>query len=168
MEKKKILDALKKGMKGEMDSINLYQQAADNAEEGGEVEDFFEERIDEEKTHYNYLLKYYKAIKNDKSIKDISKEFPSVEEEKSPIISDEFYKRIGEKQYLFSAISTAALLELESIKHYEKWASLSEEKELKDFYQKLADWERQHYEDVLEIEKEAEKEYWIKNRFTPF
>ncbi|TYB32065.1 MAG: hypothetical protein FXF47_00930 [Candidatus Mcinerneyibacterium aminivorans] len=168
MEKEKILKALKKGMKGEMDSINLYQQAADKAEEGDEVADFFLERVEEEKTHYNYLLKFYKAIKDDKNIKNISKDFPSVEEEKSPIISDEFYKRIGQKQYLFSAISTAALLELESIKHYEKWASLSKEKELKTFYKKLADWEREHYEEVLEIEKEAEKEYWIKNRFTPF
>jgi len=55
-----------------------------------------------------------------------------------------------------------------SARRLQQIIDLSEEKELKDFYQKLADWERQHYEDVLEIEKEAEKEYWIKNRFTPF
>ncbi|HMA68721.1 MAG TPA: ferritin family protein [Candidatus Mcinerneyibacterium sp.] len=166
MSKESVLKGLKKGMKGELDSISLYKQAAEKS--SGDVKDFFEERVEEEKMHYNYLLDFYKSIDAGKSIKKISDEFPTVEEETSPIISEKFIDRISDKQHLFSAISTAVLLELESIKLYDKWADQADDADLSNFYKKLADWEREHYNEVTKIEKEAEEEFWVKNRFSPF
>ncbi len=57
MDKVKLLQAIKGGLKGELDSISLYQQAADKA--SGEVKTFLLERVQEEKNHCNYLLRYW-------------------------------------------------------------------------------------------------------------
>ncbi len=165
MEKEELLQALKKGIMAERDSIELYQKALNNSQDE-EVRSFFQERVEEEKRHYNYLLRYYNDIEQDNELSDYSEGIPDTEAEK--IFSDNFLKRIGEKQILFSAISTAVLLEKDSLQHYKNLAHDAEQPELKSFFNRMGHWETEHYIDVLEIQKEAERYYWEINDFEPF
>ncbi|MCB5230282.1 MAG: ferritin family protein [Candidatus Cloacimonas sp.] len=165
MKKEQLLEAIKKAMRAELDSVNLYQSAL-NASDDQEVKDFFQERVDEEKRHYNYLLNYYKEIESDKKLTDLGDIFSEPEAE--TIFSEGFLRRIGEKQVLFSAISTAVLLEKEALQHYKNLAQDTDEQELKDFFSHMGSWETQHYMDVLKIQQEAEKFYWEINDFEPF
>jgi rubrerythrin len=165
MEKKELLQALKKGMLAERDSIELYQKALDDSRDE-EVRAFFQDRVEEEKRHYNYLLSYYNDIQEGKELTDYSQEAADVEAEK--IFSEQFLRRIGEKQILFSAISTAVLLEKDSLQHYKNLAQDADQPELKSFFNKMGQWETEHYVDVLNIQKEAEKYYWEINDFEPF
>jgi tRNA isopentenyl-2-thiomethyl-A-37 hydroxylase MiaE len=52
--------------------------------------------------------------------------------------------------------------------YYRKCAEEVDEPILQEFYKKLVDWEATHYEDVIDIQKQAEKAYWQMNRFEPF
>jgi len=164
--KEALIQTIKKAMQGEMDSVTLYQNAADHSSDQ-DVKDFFVSRRNEEKNHYNYLLKYYQEISNDLQPSDMSTELNALKEF-NPIISEDFLKRIGEDQYLFSAISTALLLEKDAIDHYRKSASEAENVTLKSFFDLLANWETKHYDDLLAIQKEAETFYWQINNFEPF
>ncbi len=163
MLKEDYLKALKGGMKGELESITLYEIAKDYAE-SPEVRNFLDQRIEEEKRHYNYLLDYYNDLSADKPLckADLSAEMVH------PFISDEIIDRISGKQILFSTISTAVLLEKTAFEYYRKCADEADIPELKSLFHVLAEWEVQHYDDLLKIEKEAEKEYWQRNRFEPF
>jgi len=165
MKKELLLEAIKKAMRAELDSVSLYQNAL-NASNDPEVREFFQERVNEEKTHYNYLLNYYKEVEGNKKLTDLGNIFTNTEAER--IFSDDFLRRIGEKQVLFSAISTAILLEKEAFQHYKNLAQDTEEPELKEFFTKMGSWETKHYVDVLNIQKEAEKFYWETNAFEPF
>jgi len=165
MEKQELLEAIRKGIMAERDSIELYEKGLKNSDDD-EVRAFFQERIDEERRHYNYLVRYYKDIEEDKELTDLSEGLPGTEAEK--IFSENFLRRIGEKQTLFSAISTAVLLEKDSLQHYKNLAQDTEQPELKSFFSHMGCWETEHYIDVLNIQKEAEKYYWELNDFEPF
>ena len=164
--KTNLIDSIKKAMQGERDSVNLYQSAADHCGDP-EVKNFFHERRDEERRHYNYLLDYYQQISNDLQPADISSEIIPENLEDS-IFSESFVKRIGEDQVLFSAISTALLLEKDAIDHYKRCENETDIAALKAFFAGLTQWEMRHYDDLLQIQKEAERYYWQENRFEPF
>jgi len=163
--KEDLLRSIKKAMQGEMDSVTLYQSAAEHAKDP-EVKEFFHRRREEERAHYNYLLQYYQEISNDLQPSDLSREL-NAQKPMNPIISDAFLKRIGEDQFLFSAISTALLLEKDAIEHYRQCGE-TDNLTLKSFYGILEKWEMKHYEDLLKIQKDAEEYYWRINQFEPF
>jgi len=164
--KENLLNALKKAMQGEMDSVTLYDNAGKHSTDS-EVRDFFNQRRDEEKRHYNYLLKYYQEISHDLQPSDLQAEISSIPGI-NPIISADFLKRIGGNQYLFSAISTALLLEKDAIDHYRRSSNETDNLTLKSFFNLLVSWEQVHYDDLLNIQKEAEAYYWEINDFEPF
>jgi rubrerythrin len=164
--KEKLISSLKKAMQGEMDSVTLYANAANHANDP-EVKDFFSSRKEEERLHYNYLLQYYQEISNDLQPSDLSQTI-SMPADKHPMISEGFLKRIGEDQVLYSAISTALLLEKDAIEHYRNCMNEADNLTLKSFYDLMIRWEGKHYDDLLAIQKEAEQYYWQINQFEPF
>ncbi|HDS03521.1 MAG TPA: hypothetical protein ENN72_07440 [Firmicutes bacterium] len=161
-----LKNALQEGLMAEMDSVVLYETASKKAD--GEVKDFFVQRAEEEKSHYNYLLDLYKKIDE----RDMSgwQGIEKAEGEKpySPVISDDFLKRIAKDQILFSAMSTAALLEIKSVDFYRRKKEEAHEPVLKRFFASMEQWEKEHYETVLKIQEEAKQFYWDINRFEPF
>ena len=148
----------------QMDSVLLYQNAANHAVDK-EVREFFLERREEERLHYNYLLDYYQQISNDLQPDGINLGTGNLE---NGIFSKDFIQRIGEDQVLFSAISTALLLEKDAIEHYRKCEAETDIMTLKSLYALLGKWEMKHYDDLLAIQKEAETYYWQINQFEPF
>ncbi|MDD4224343.1 MAG: ferritin family protein [Candidatus Cloacimonetes bacterium] len=164
--KNEMLKAIKKAMQGEKDSVTLYESAARNAG-AAEVQEFFELRADEERRHFNWLLKYYQEVSSDLLPSEPAAELSEAREERS-IFSESFIRRIGEDQFLFSAISTALLLEKDSFEHYTQNARIADQSQLKEFFELLAKWEKKHYDDLLQIQQAAERHYWEINSFEPF
>ncbi|MFC1898296.1 ferritin family protein [Candidatus Cloacimonadota bacterium] len=162
MPDKKLLTALKHAMRGEMDSITVYQNAAKNSTDP-EVVSFFENWANEEKQHYNYLLALYQSVSKFQELQPIQ-----MEDSSNLIFSAEFVKRIGSSNLLFSAISVATLLEKNAFEFYQKSAADSNDPVLKNFFEKMAFWEKHHYDILLEIAEEAKETYWQENRFEPF
>ena len=157
-----MITALKNAMRGEMDSINIYKNALANAKDE-EVIKFFYNMVEEEQRHYNYLIEYYQTITNEKKLVAID-----TKDTENMIFSENFIKRIGSNQMLFSAISVATLLEKNAFEFYQRSADQTDDKVLKKFFEKMVTWEKQHYDDLLKIADEAENTYWQKNRFEPF
>jgi rubrerythrin len=161
-----MLKAIKKAMQGEKDSVTLYENAAKSAG-SPEVEQFFASRAEEERRHFNYLLIYYQELSGDLLPSAPAAELSETREAQS-IFSEDFIRRIGADQYLFSAISTALLLEKDAFEHYGATALAAEHAELKKFFELLADWEKKHYDELLVIQQAAERHYWEINSFEPF
>lgn len=164
--KNEMLTALKKAMQGELDSINLYQEAVSKSSDT-EVIKFFQERVLEEKRHYNYLLNHYKQINEDASAIDLTIELTTTHPY-SPIITQEFIARVAKNSFIFSAISTGILLEKNAFDYYQQQAKITENETIKKLYEILAEWEKAHYDDLIKLQKEAEIVYWEINNFEPF
>ncbi|MBN2460555.1 MAG: hypothetical protein JXB60_03015 [Candidatus Cloacimonetes bacterium] len=166
-DKEKLLEALKGGIKGELDSINLYSAALTQAKEP-EVRKFLQNRVEEEKQHYNFLIHHYQKIDRDQEIESIEQEIPRTSRQIAPMISDRFIEEISRNQFLFSSMSTAALLEKNAIDYYSKCAAETQHDDLKVFFRMMVKWESQHYDDIMDIQKETEHLFWEINRFEPF
>ena len=162
MKNIEMLSALKNAMRGEMDSISIYQNALANSKDT-EVIKFFQNMVEEEQRHYNYLLEYYQSITNEEILKEIN-----TKNTENMIFSDNFIRRIGSNQMLFSAISVATLLEKNAFEFYQRSVDQTDDEVLKKFFEKMVNWEKQHYDDLIKIADEAENTYWQKNRFEPF
>lgn len=167
MQKEFLQKALKGGMKGELDSIHFYQHALANASYP-EVVDFFKARIEEEKRHYNYLLDYYRQLDKNVDPGELAQLLEAGEAIEFLPITQNVIERIGENTLLFSAFSTAALLEKEAMQYYKECAELTDLPVLKEFFLKMVEFETQHYDEMLRIEKEAEIAFWNANKFEPF
>ena len=163
----KHIEAIRGGIKGEMDSINLYQGAHDAATDE-QVKSFFADRVAEEKRHYNYLVKHMQLLKDGLPLLKLLESIPHTDEAVSEMISDEFCQRIAGNQILFSAISTAVLLEKNAIDYYHRQSQEVDDPILREFFTLMEQWEKQHYDDVLAIMKQSEEAYWRINRFEPF
>jgi rubrerythrin len=161
-----MLAAVKAGMKGELDSITVYEGAAAQSE--GEVREFFKERAEEEKKHYNYLLGYYKKMTTNLNPERNAAAELSGGDWRSSIMSEAFYRRIAGSRQLTAAVSAAALLEMNAIRHYRECAENATELALKDFFGVLVEWEERHYHDLIKIQEESERYYWDINNFEPF
>jgi len=161
-----LLAAVKKGLKGELDSVTVYMEAAEKSD--GPVAEFFRERGKEEQRHYNWLLSYYKELSQGRMpSENLAAEVFGMEG-RSPLVTEEFLKRVGSSQHLVTAVAAGVLLEVEAVRHYRKAAEETVVPALRTFFDTLADWEQQHYKDLLAIQDEAERYWFDAQRFEPF
>lgn len=157
MQREKILTAVKNAMKGELDSIAVYQNAKNNSQDE-EVIKFFENRVKEEKQHYNYLLALYQTITKYEELQPVN-----MSAAENLIFSENFKQKIGKNNLLFSAISVATLLEKNAFEFYQNTAQEAEDEILRSFFEKMAAWEKEHYNVLLEIAEEAKETFWQEN-----
>lgn len=160
-----ILAAIKAGMKGELDSVTVYEDAAKVA--SGEVKEFFAERAEAEKRHFNYLLGYYRN-----QVVHLTPE-RNIEAElgggwRSAIIGKDFLGQVAASRHLTAAVAAALHLEADAVALYSDWAGRTTDPELKGLLEMLASWEKRHYDDLLVIQEELERHYFDINNFQPF
>jgi rubrerythrin len=161
-----LIEAIKTGLKGEMDSVTLYADAAGRAK--GDIADFFNELADEEKRHFNWLLQYYRELSGGKAPDRNLAAEASAMTGHGPIVTEAFMKRIGENQHLVTAIASAVLLELNAVKHYASAGAETSILSLKEFFKVLAAWEQKHYDDLLKIQEATRDAWFEKQGFEPF
>ncbi|MBU0928520.1 MAG: hypothetical protein KKA67_12280 [Spirochaetes bacterium] len=160
-----ILAAVKAGMKGELDSVTVYEDAA--AASTGEVKRFFQERAAAEKEHFNYLLGYYKTRTiNLTPERDAAAELGGGW--RSAIVGEAFLKQVASSRHLMAAVTAALHLEADAVRLYRDWSARAEAPALKGLLDLLVEWEERHYADLLVMQEELERSYFDVNRFEPF
>ena len=159
---------LKQAIGAERDGHNFYLMAVASTEDakGKEV---FAKLAAEELDHMHFLMRQYESIlktgKPDPSAKLGSRgELSGI----SPIFSESIKKRIGDAHFEMSALSIGVQLELDAIKFYKAQADAADDKDVKQFYTELADWESGHYRALLEQQEELKEDYWTAGGFSPF
>lgn len=161
-----LIEAIKSGLKGELDSITIYSDAAAKAD--GEVKAFFLERAAEEKRHHDWLLVYWKELEGGKTpARNLASE-AAAQSARSPLLSQDFLKRVGESQVLSTAVAAATLLEANAIKHYADAAGKAPAGALRSFLESLSKWEARHYEELLRIQDESRRFWFDSHHFEPF
>ena len=161
-----LVEAIKLGLKGELDSVTIYSEAAMKSD--GEVQAFFIERADEEKRHHDWLLSYWKELESGATpMRNLAAEAAAAPG-RSPILTEDFLKRIGRSQALSTAVAAATLLEANALRHYADAAAKAPAGALRDFFETLSKWETRHYEDLLRVQDESRRHWFDAHRFEPF
>jgi rubrerythrin len=136
--------ALQEAVKGEIEGRELYSAAAEKTADG-KAKEVFQMLADEEQKHHDALIQMAKDYGQGKDLTMPQFEAPArLEDAESPIFTREFKEKISD--FDMSALSIGIKLELESEKFYRQMAKEAQEKEVKNLFSRLADWEKGHFE----------------------
>ena len=161
-----ILAGIKTAIEAELTGYNFYKNAAESTEDPMGKKTFLR-MAEEEMTHFNYLRHQYKSVL-EKGAFDFTKSIKQAHRHADhPIFSDAIRKRIKESHFEVSALTIGMKLEMDAMNFYRSRFEEAQEKEVKQLYKELSDWEQDHYrafKQQLEILKE---EYFESNNFIP-
>jgi len=84
------------------------------------------------------------------------------------ILTKKLKNEISAASFEAAAISAAIDMENNAIKIYSDRASLATDKNEKDLFNWLANWEKTHHEILIHIDNELKESVWYDNQFWPF
>ncbi len=164
------MEVLKKALQGEMDGFYHYSNAALNTSDE-RAKKIFEILAQEEKLHYEFLLKYFNFLTDKEEKVDLLK-FKGEKRYnfsgESPIFSEDFKKKIREKHIEISALSIGMVLEQNSIEFYMKLEEKEEDPDTKEFLKELISWEENHLDALAKQKRFFMESYWSNAHFEPF
>lgn len=163
-----IESALRTALKNASDGAHYYDMAAKNMKSHA-MRDIFKTLAKEEKEHYKTILKFYEHFTETGRWLETSLE--EVLERLSHKIDNALLKesiedvKVGASE--LSTISTAVLLEEESIKFYKERENEEEDPTIKEFYEALAKIEAEQHSTLVKVEKKLIEKVWKHNRYSP-
>ncbi|GAB4285308.1 MAG: hypothetical protein Kow0029_32120 [Candidatus Rifleibacteriota bacterium] len=168
MTKERKLEILKQALLLEKRGKAFYQKVAEHTDHHA-VKSLFSQMAEEEDKHIQALLSQYKAIKElglfnatDSSF------FENPTQTADEILTDDIVKRIANSDYESAAISAAISMEEKAVEVYANRAKQTTDSEEKKLYTWLAEWEKQHLDQLLKIDQITTEKIWMDNSFWPF
>lgn len=151
--------AFQDAIKGEIEGRELYKAAAEKTGDT-KAKEVFQMLAVEEQGHHDTLVQMAKDYTQGKGLTMPQLQTPaSFEDAESPIFTREFKEKVSD--FDMTALSIGIKLELESERFYREMAEKAQEKEAKELFTHLADWERGHY-DYLQSQVGFLEEYYTK------
>lgn len=160
------LDILKQAILLEARGKSFYEKVAEQSE-SEPVKAFFEMMADEEEGHIRMLSEQFKAYQSEKKFAPgmYDKGSGSVA---AGVLTKDLKEKIGAAGFEAAAISAAMSMEERAIQLYSEREMSAEDPQEKALYKWLADWERQHLEVLVSIDRELTESVWHDNSFWPF
>ncbi len=165
-EKNKALDVLKTAILLERRGKAFYTQAARQTESKS-AKKIFEMMAEEEDEHINFLVKQFKSYADTNQFLKIE-EHPEEDDTVVEILTEKVKNEISAAGFEASAISAAIDFENRAIEVYSTRAKESEDKNEKEMYQMLADWEKTHHHLLHKLNEDLKEQIWNDNNFWPF
>jgi len=144
-----LKETFKTAIKGEIEGRELYKAAAEKTKDK-KARDNFTLLANEEQKHLEALIELSREYAEGKDLKipDLPKP-ASFQDAESPIFTREFKEKIADKHFEMATLSIGIKLEIESEKFYREAAASEKNPQLKQLFERLAAWEKGHYEYLL-------------------
>ena len=144
----------------------FYQKVADQAQSEA-VKEFFKLMADEEVTHIKILSTQFKQYKSRKGFGRMDFKRTDHDRIASSILTKDLKKEISAADFEAAAIGAAISMEKHAIELYSSRAAATADQQEKKLYQWLADWELEHLNVLMTIDKELKEKIWNDNSFWP-
>jgi rubrerythrin len=163
-----ILDVVGKAYQIETDGYTFYSMTAERASKPA-VEELFSKLASDEKQHQAFLrtvASHYDeqgmgAFRFDSRI-------PDARAVTSQIFTGRFREQAAGAQFELAVLSIGMTLELVAIKYFATAAGQATDNEVREFYQFLADWEKQHYDSLQNLFTMVREDQMGGSGFSPF
>ena len=163
-----IREILKKAYQIEVDGYTFYSMTAERASKPA-VQDLFDKLARDEVQHKAYLQSVIGSYE-EKGLAafHMPRRDPDLKAFTDTIFTDEFKKQAQGADFELGALSIGMTLETNAIKYFSGAAQNTSEKEVREFYQFLADWEQEHLEALQMLYNGVRQDFWSEGRFAPF
>jgi len=164
---KSAVDILKEAILLERRGKAFYTTAARQTESEA-ARKIFEMMAAEEDEHINFLSKQFAFYEKNKSFMKVDDVADTDDATVMAILSEEIRKQINAASFEAAAISAAMDFETRAVQIYSDRAESATDKNEKEMYQMLADWEKGHHFWLHKINEDLKEQVWYDNNFWPF
>ena len=163
-----IREILKKAYQIEVDGYTFYSMAADRASKPA-VQELFDKLARDEVQHKTYLQSVIGSYE-EKGLAafNVNLRDPDLKAFTSTIYTDEFKQQAHGADFELGVLSIGMTLETNAIKYFSGAAENTSENEVREFYQFLADWEKEHLETLQSLYNGVRQDFWSDGGFAPF
>ena len=166
--KEQILEILQKAFQIEVDGHTFYSMARDQARNPA-VEELFDKLASDEVEHKRYLAQ----VATDYDAKGVAafridRRSPDLKALSASIFTDQFKQQAKGAAFEMGVLSIGMTLENNAISYFNRAAKLASDQEVKDFYEFLANWEKEHLEALQGLYNGVRQDFWQESGFSPF
>ncbi len=161
-----MIQAVKDAIMTEIKGQQLYSHAAATTEDPS-AKAMFTALAKDEDEHVSLLQAQYESLLSSGKI-DLSQVHPAeVDHGAGHVIDDKFRKSIKRGTFEMAVIGIGCDLENKAISYYNEQAGKTDDADLKQLFTWLSEWEVGHLEQLMELEKMLQDEYWSDQGFSP-
>jgi rubrerythrin len=163
-----IREILKKAYQIEVDGYTFYSMAADRASKPA-VQELFDKLARDEVQHKAYLQSVIGSYE-EKGLEafKVNLRDPDLKAFTSTIFTEDFTKQAHGADFELGVLSIGMTLETNAITYFSGAAEATSEKEVREFYRFLADWEKEHLETLRSLYNGVRQDFWTEGGFAPF
>jgi len=160
------LDILKGALLLEQRGKAFYAKVAEQASTPA-VREFFGMMADEEDHHIEVLSQQYREYQRHGTFSSRAGTRQEASTFASAVLGERLQKEIAAATFEAAAISAAMAMERNAIRLYSERAEIASEPEEKALYQWLTEWEREHLEFLVAVDRQVVEAIWNDNHFWP-
>ncbi len=166
--REQILDILRQAYQIEVDGYTFYSMTADRADKPA-VQELFAKLAADEVQHQAFL----KEIGREFDAKGaaafaIHRRTPDLRALSEQVFSERFREQARGATFAMAVLSVGMTLETRAIAYFSEAAKGASEREVREFYEFLADWERQHLDALQNLHGMVRADHWADSGFAPF
>lgn len=162
-----MIQAVKDAVMVEIKGQQLYDHAAKKTEDPA-ARKMFEMLARDEDAHVKILTSQYKALMEEGNL-DLGGIDPAeVDYGSHEVVNDDFKRSIKRRgTFEMAVIGIGCDLEKKAIAYYEEQSRNAKDEKLGKIFDSLAEWERGHLRQLVELEKVYQDSYWADQGFAP-
>jgi rubrerythrin len=166
--RKTILEIIEKAYQIEVDGYTFYSMTAERADKPA-VQELFGKLASDEMQHQAFLKSVAKNFdeKGTEAFR-LPGAAPDARAFSSQVFTGRFREQAAGARFETAVLSIGMTLESNAIKYFAQAAAQATEKEVKDFYEFLTDWEKQHYESLQGLFNLVRADLMAESGFSPF
>jgi rubrerythrin len=163
-----ILDIVSKAYQIETDGYTFYSMTAERATKPA-VQELFSKLASDEVQHQAFLKSVAKNY-DEKGLGafQFDARMPDARAVTSNVFTGKFREQAAGAQFELAVLSIGMTLESNAIKYFTTAAAQATDREVKDFYQFLANWEKQHYDSLQNLFQMVREDQMGERGFSPF
>lgn len=163
-----IREVLRKAYQIEVDGYTFYSMAAERSTKEP-VQELFDKLARDEVQHKAYL-KSVMGSYDERGVEafNVHRRDPDLKAFASTIFTEKFREQAHGADFELGVLSVGMTLESNAIQYFDGAANGAEQGEVREFYEFLADWERQHLEALRQLYDGVRRDFWAEGGFAPF
>jgi rubrerythrin len=162
-----ILEILRKSYQIEVDGHTFYAMTASKASKPA-VQELFEKLAADEVQHQAFLRNVANRYDQDGLAAFRTGQASDWSAISQAIFTGRFREQAAGAEFELAALSIGMTLENNAVTYFSGAATQATDKEVREFYQFLADWEKQHLEALRNLYDSVRQDFWSDGGFSPF
>jgi rubrerythrin len=163
-----IREILKKAYQIEVDGYTFYSMTAERASKPA-VQELFDKLARDEVQHKAYLQSVIGSYEEKGfAAFGVPRRDPDLKAFTATIFTEDFKKQAHGADFELGVLSIGMTLETNAIAYFSGAAEKTTEREVREFYRFLADWEKQHLETLQALYHGVRQDFWADGGFAPF